>query len=334
MNINRLPALTYNHLKMNYTAVNWNTVSAAPITITGDIEASDATGLNIPTGTGADELFENAYRCAVKCPDNTTSTIFIDFDKTVPNGSTVIELIGGANSNLTVYMNLNPICMQESLALRTLIKLEENAHLSLVQTYYSSCSHSFINDIGCVSYVNSSFDLCQLFPGRGNLYCGNRIDLIGDNSSFTGNVAYLTQNSARVDFNYIVNHIGKKTCSDYKTNGVLRDKSFKIFRGTIDFKTGASGSVGNELETVLLLSDDMVNQTIPLILCSEEDVEGNHGAAIGRLDEEMLFYMASRGIDEANAEKIITYGYFNRILGLIKNEDLRNKVSEYLEDVL
>lgn len=47
--------------------------------------------------------------------------------------------------------------------------------------------------------------------------------------------------------------------------------------------------MGNEKEDVLLLDDTIVNQTIPLILCNEEDVEGNHGATIGKLDEERCF---------------------------------------------
>ena len=66
-------------------------------------------------------------------------------------------------------------------------------------------------------------------------------------------------------------------------DGVLQGGAKKIYRGTIDFKNGSAGAVGDEKETVLLLSDDVVNQTIPLILCSEEDVQGNHGASIGKL---------------------------------------------------
>ena len=82
-------------------------------------------------------------------------------------------------------------------------------------------------------------------------------------------------------------HEGKKTQSNMQAGGVLRDHAFKLYRGTIDFKWGAKGAVGNEKEDVLLLSNDVVNQTIPLILCAEEDVEGNHGATIGKLDDEL-----------------------------------------------
>ena len=56
-------------------------------------------------------------------------------------------------------------------------------------------------------------------------------------------------------------------------DGVLQDRSAKLFRGTIDFQKGAAGSKGDEKEDVLLLGEDVVNRTIPLILCAEEDVE-------------------------------------------------------------
>lgn len=70
--------------------------------------------------------------------------------------------------------------------------------------------------------------------------------------------------------NYVALHEGKKSVSEIKTDGVLHENSKKLFRGTIDFKKGAAGAVGNEKEDVLLLDDDIVNQTIPLILCAEE----------------------------------------------------------------
>ena len=60
------------------------------------------------------------------------------------------------------------------------------------------------------------------------------------------------------------------------------------------------------ISTKVLMGDDVVNQTIPLILCSEEDVKGSHGASIGELPQDILFYFASRGIEKEIAEKIIS----------------------------
>lgn len=102
--------------------------------------------------------------------------------------------------------------------------------------------------------------------------------------------------------NLVVNHWGKKTKCEINASGALNDAAKKIFRGTIDFKRGSSGSVGSEQETVLMLGEDAVNKTVPVILCAEENVEGTHGATIGEMDDDTRFYFGSRGIDRETAE--------------------------------
>ena len=113
----------------------------------------------------------------------------------------------------------------------------------------------------------------------------------------------------------------------------MRDGAKKIFRGTIDFKTGAADSVGNEQETVLMLGDDVENKTIPVILCSEENVVGNHGATIGELDEDTMFYFASRGIDKEQAENIMARASIERLKGLIADDKFAAIIDEELGEV-
>ena len=103
---------------------------------------------------------------------------------------------------------------------------------------------------------------------------------------------------------------------------------------TIDFKNGSAGAVGDEKETVLLLSDDVVNQTIPLILCSEEDVQGNHGASIGKLDDELLFYLCSRGFSEQEAVDMMAKAKIDALCRKIDDEDTVQLVQRYLEGVM
>lgn len=118
------------------------------------------------------------------------------------------------------------------------------------------------------------------------------------------------------------------------TKGVLADKAFKLFRGTIDFKRGASGSEGEETEEVLMLGEDAVNQTIPLILCGEEDVRGNHGATIGEPEEEVLFYMASRGIGKDEATALLARTKIDGLRARIGRSDLEERVREYMEEAV
>ena len=134
---------------------------------------------------------------------------------------------------------------------------------------------------------------------------------------------------------------GVQTCAlpiytecEIDTSGALKDAAKKVFRGTIDFKTGSSNSVGNEKETVLMLGDDVVNKTVPLILCAEENVVGNHGATIGELDDETLFYFESRGISRAQAENILARASIERFARTVDDEVLRAQILQTLEEEL
>ena len=107
---------------------------------------------------------------------------------------------------------------------------------------------------------------------------------------------------------------------------MLSDRAFKLFRGTIDFKAGSVGAEGEETEDVLLMGEDAVNQTIPLILCGEEDVQGSHGATIGRLDDELLFYLCSN--------KMITRARLDAVCRRMEDGPATQMVQDYLEEVI
>ena len=104
--------------------------------------------------------------------------------------------------------------------------------------------------------------------------------------------------------NYELRHRGRKTECEIDANGVLTGTSKKVYRGTIDLVHGCKGAVGTERETVLLANKGVDNKTVPVILCDEDDVAGNHGATIGHVRDEQLFYLACRGLDQNAAEDL------------------------------
>ena len=106
----------------------------------------------------------------------------------------------------------------------------------------------------------------------------------------------------------------------------MKNNSKKNFKGTIDFKKGCKKAVGNENEYCMLLSDDSKSIALPMLLCSEDDVEGNHSTASGKVDNSELFYIMSRGIDYSDAVKLIVKARFNEIINRIKDEELRDKI--------
>lgn len=80
-----------------------------------------------------------------------------------------------------------------------------------------------------------------------------------------------------------------------------------------------------------MLDDNVVNQTIPIILCAEEDVEGNHGATIGELDEQIMLYMQARGLSREQVYEEMSKARIKAVCNLIPDEDTKNMMSDYLE---
>ncbi len=159
-------------------------------------------------------------------------------------------------------------------------------------------------------------------------------NLIGDNSNNIINGIYLGTNKQLFDLNYIAELRGKKTNVNIEVQGALKDEAKKHFKGTIDFKRGSKKAKGNENENCMLLSNSARSLALPMLLCSEEDVEGNHSTSSGKAGEKELFYIMSRGFSEKEALKLLVRANFNSILETIKNVELKNRLIYEIESRL
>ena len=201
--------------------------------------------------------------------------------------------------------------------------LSKDASLDLIQISEANEDDLKVADIRVSCKDNASFHWYRLVLGGEKTYDNCSVSLEGKDSSFSADIAYSLDNEELYDVNCEAIHTGKNTSSDIKTSGVLDGNAKKIMRGTIDFRKGSSASVGNEMEDVLLLSSKVHNQSLPVILCAEEDVEGNHGATIGRPDEKILYYMGSRGIDEKEAIGLLADAKLFAVINKIPSEVLK-----------
>jgi Fe-S cluster assembly protein SufD len=192
---------------------------------------------------------------------------------------------------------------------RVNIDLEEGAEVKLVMLLEPSENGLVRHEVRAECGVNSHIHIMTIMIGGGDIYSDDHVTLSGDEARFDADTAYLGKNSQTIDYNIVADHFGKKTESLITVNGALTDSAKKVFRGTIDFKKGSADSVGSE------------NETVPLILCAEENVEGTHGATIGELDADTMFYFESRGIDRETAEKIMAYAAVERLIHMAEDSE-------------
>ena len=148
------------------------------------------------------------------------------------------------------------------------------------------------------------------------------------------NSLYLGKDNDKLDLNYYIGHNNKNTISNINVQGSLLDNAYKSFKGTIDFYEGSSKSIGKEIENCILLSDDVVSRSLPILLCHEEDVEGAHGVSTGKVDEEKLFYLMSRGIDEKESKKLIINANYNLVIDNIPDSEIKELIREEINKKL
>lgn len=159
-------------------------------------------------------------------------------------------------------------------------------------------------------------------------------DIIGKEAKNDLKTIYLGIENQIKDINYIAHLKGEKTEGYIDVQGVLNDEAKKNFKGTLDFKRGCKGAKGDENEFCMLLSPKAKSIALPMLLCTEDDVEGNHSTASGKVDEKSLFYIMSRGLNEKEAVKLIVRARFNKILERIKDEELLKDIVHEIDNRL
>ena len=191
---------------------------------------------------------------------------------------------------------------------------EAGARVHLHEYVSVDASQQHLESVGISASRDARVDVHQYLLGGGTVALGFACDLAGECARVDLGCRYHAGGTEILDVNEIVRQRGRNTRSELAYNGVLEDAARKGLRTTIDLVHGAKGAQGNEAETVLVLGDDVVNKTLPTILCDEDDVAGNHGATIGSVSPEQLAFLASRGLSRTDAEQLFVRALYEDAL--------------------
>ena len=224
--------------------------------------------------------------------------------------------------------------------------LDSNKHFNyLVEEInteeYSNGSITYINNLNDFSTNIMSFNdnvleestiTHNLIDIGGSIRIYNSVlNSIGYKSKNYFNNIYLGRNNELIDINYDLKNIGKSSINNLKVEGCLKDNSKKVFRGIIDFVEGCTKSDGQENENCILLSDTCISRSVPILLCHEDDVIGAHGESSGKINEDKLFYLMSRGLSYEESTKLIVVSNFNSIINEIPDESIKEEILEIVE---
>lgn len=234
-----------------------------------------------------------------------------------------------AEENSTLNLALDYFSKEDIKGFRhTIIEVEaeENSNIKIFLSQRFSLDILSIQSVYYKVKKNANVEFIQVDLGSKENYLSYIGELAEKEANVSINSIYFGKNNQKLDFNYVANQIGQATNYDLSIKGALADRAQKTCRATIDFKRGSSTSKGSEQEYVTLLSDDIRNVAVPILLCTEDDVEGLHAASAGKIDEDILFYIMSRGFSETEAKRLILESKFAETIDLIENEEIRKRV--------
>ena len=155
------------------------------------------------------------------------------------------------------------------------------------------------------------------------------LDGEGSEAKFSG--CYFGNGNQHFDFHTFQNHNVGHSVSDLLFKGALRDRARMVYQGLIKVHKDAQRSDAYQANRNLLLSEKARADSIPSLEIEANDVRCTHGATVGQVDEEQLFYLRSRGLPRPTAEQMIIQGFFEPVLERIPAESLRTAVTSAVE---
>jgi Fe-S cluster assembly protein SufD len=242
---------------------------------------------------------------------------------------------------------------------RTLVVLEQGARATFAEDYSSAVAgyvntvvELVIGDGARLEYVTSQkhhagtrqFGTHRATIGRdgevdwvvlglGGTRAKSRIESYlagrGANAKVTG--AYFLTGEEHADYDTTQEHAAPDTTSDLFFKGVLDGHARAVWRGVIRVDKGAQKTDAYQENRNLLLSHDARADSIPGLEIEANDVRCTHGATIGQIDRLQLFYLMSRGLSRAQAERLIVRGFFQPVLDRIGSDEVREALAAELE---
>ena len=240
---------------------------------------------------------------------------------------------------------------------RALIVVGADAHCTIVESYSgkgryftNAVTEIVVGDRAVVDHYKvqredvSAFHVATLQAqlGRSTNFSTHSISLGGalvrndvnvvlsEGTEATVNGLYIVNGTQHVDNHTSIDHAKPHGTSHELYKGILDDKSGAVFNGRIIVRKDAQKTDSKQTNKNLVLSDDAVIDTKPELQIHADDVRCTHGATIGQLDAESLFYLQSRGIGKQQARSLLTYAFAQDIIDRIQVPDLREQLEKFL----
>ncbi len=345
---NQLPRPTFRWMNVNYLELDPLAVREDPAAMPEERHEGDVTvrfyqGNTIPpiddfTGTNTQSLEQTispaSNGCEITVGAHQKGKVWLTYtvNETAPQYIGQIHVKAGEGSSVHVFLLFEGGAPDGLVNVFSYIEAADSADVTVskVQVHEQNVRHMEHRYVKAGTDSHVKYVSVELGGNTAAVYYKN--DLDHDNAHFDSQAMYLGNNKQVFDFSYWVPTKGVKTETNILTTGALLDATKKNFRGTIDLLRGGKKAVGSESDICLLLSPHVHSISLPLLLCKEDDVVGNHASSAGQIDKDKLFYLMSRGFNEAGAQLIIVESNIRPVIDALGDAVLENKALQVVRE--
>ena len=158
-----------------------------------------------------------------------------------------------------------------------------------------------------------------------------RINLNDEGAVCDWHLASLASSNDKKEFDVSVFHNAINTYARLDNYGVCKDSAKLTFSGICKIENGAHGSKAHQNAKIMVFDEKSNGVAKPILKIDENDIEASHAAVVGKINDDHLFYLTSRGLTEAEAKELITLGYLNPILNGFNDEEVKEQITSIIE---
>ena len=273
------------------------------VRVPGGVELEKPIYVRVASSTDGGALF---WRVLVVAEPQSRFTLIEEYASASP------ELAG--YSNAVVELFVGQAAKLEYLSVQNLSR----------ETWHFASHHARVERDAELDWVAGGFG-----SKKGKVRIQNDLAGQGATSRVTG--AYFADGSQHLDYDTFQEHIAPSTTSDFAFKGALRDRATAVWRGMIRVEKDAQKTNAYQENRNLMLSPETHAIPIPGLEIQANDVRCTHGATVGQVDREQLFYLMARGLSRAEAERLIVRGFFADVLDRVELEPVREALGAALE---
>ena len=183
-----------------------------------------------------------------------------------------------------------------------------------------------------LTYKDSLINWNVAAMDEADVYHDNTTNILGDGSEANLKIVTLGVKEQKTYFNSEVINQGLSSKGDILQHGVLLDKSHIVFNGVGFIVKGATGSNAYQSSRMLTLSSEAKADANPMLLIDENDVMAGHGASLGRIDEEQLYYLQSRGLTRKESSRLLVHGFLSPVISELTVDKIKELVTVLIDE--